>query len=313
MKWKLDFSIPTSAHKIQHTSHVILLGSCFSDEMETYFKKEGFSVLSNPFGTIFHPMVLANQLLDALLDVSDFTVFKRQDIYFSWQASGTVFEYSEAALVDTLAARRSALKTGLATASHLVITLGSAFGYVENNSGEIVANCHKMPSDMFHKSLTDLELMKSTWSKVITELHRLNPLLQVVFTVSPVRHIKDGLIENNRSKARLFELIQSVCEHLSVAYFPAYEIVMDELRDYRFFKADGYHPNDLAIEYVWERFKATFMTPTTIAIGNEYQSILRLKAHKIVYESSLEAENFKAQVLQKQKAFCLKYPFLTFD
>ena len=307
IKLKLDFEITPLGLKLRHGEPCVLLGSCFSDEIGSCFKANGFDALSNPFGTIFHPLPLSRMIQDTLTERAEERIFARNDLYFSWDAAGTVFAFSENALYEQLRVKRVQLGDYLRSAKYLFITFGSAFGYTENNIDEIVANCHKMPANSFEKDLTELQILVDSWSETLAMLSRVNPDLQVVFTVSPVRHIKDGLIENNRSKARLFELIQSLSSP-AVHYFPSYEIVMDELRDYRFFKPDGIHPNEQAIQYVWSRLQETVLSEATQLICAEIMSLRRLAAHKTLYADSIEANKFEAYFAKKLSTFLVTHP-----
>lgn len=308
IKLKLDFPVPAFERKLKHGDQLVLIGSCFSDEMGSCFAENGFDVLSNPFGTLFHPVPISRMILSSLQEDPQERIFQRNDLFFSWDASGTVFGFSEGELSKLMKAKKTHLKKVLGSAKYLFITFGSAFGYVEKDLEEIISNCHKMPTINFDKSLTYLELMYSDWSKTLDQLHQFNPELQIVFTVSPVRHVKDGLVENNRSKARLFELINQLEEHPFVHYFPSYEIMLDELRDYRFYKTDGIHPNEQAIQYIWEQLKRSVLSTETQKLCKEVISFRKLERHHPLYEGSKEAASFEENKKQKLKYFLEKHP-----
>lgn len=308
MKLKLDFEFQLNSSKIQHGNQVVLIGSCFSNEMGLLFENNGFKVNSNPFGTIFHPIPLAKLILDSINQNQENTIVQRKDLYFSWNAAGTIFQYSEVELNSLLNQIKSQFRKDLLEAKYLFITLGSAFGYVHNQLNEIVANCHKMPSTTFEKSLTDSDSMAEIWRETLIQLKAFNPDLQVIFTVSPIRHIKDGLIENNRSKARLFELIEKLNAKYSVDYFPSYEIVLDELRDYRFFKSDGIHPNEMAIQYVWERFTETMMSAETQKLCQEMVQLRQMENHQSLYPQSVEHQEFLLKTKEKIQQFLVNNP-----
>ncbi len=303
MKLKLDFEFQMNANNIQHGDQVVLIGSCFSNEMGLQFENNGFKVNSNPFGTIFHPIPLAKLIRDSINQKQENLIVQRKDLYFSWNAAGTIFQYSEAELNSLLNQIKSQFRQDLIEAKFLFITLGSAFGYVHNQMNEIVANCHKMPSTTFSKSLTEVESMVEIWSETLIQLKAFNPDLEVIFTVSPIRHIKDGLIENNRSKARLFELIEKLNAKFSLDYFPSYEIVLDELRDYRFFKADGIHPNEMAIQYVWERLTETMMSAETQKVCKEMMQLRQMEHHHSLYPKSVEHQEFVLKTKEKIQQF----------
>ncbi len=308
MKLKLDFEFQMNGSKIQHGDQVVLIGSCFSNEMGLLFENNGFKIISNPFGTIFHPVPLAKLILDSISQNQQNTIVQRKDLFFSWNAAGIIFHYSEAALNSRLNEIKTQFKQDLLEAKFLFITLGSAVGYVHNQLNEIVANCHKLPSNTFVKSLTNVDSMVEIWSETLIQLKALNPNLEVVFTVSPIRHIKDGLIENNRSKARLFELIEKLDTDFSINYFPSYEIILDELRDYRFFKSDGIHPNETAIEYVWVGLKSKMMSPKTQNICKEIQQLRQMQNHHSLYSESSENKEFVLKTKEKIQQFLANNP-----
>jgi hypothetical protein len=276
--------------------------------MGNKFRHYGFEAKISAFGTIFHPIPLARLVSETLTVIQQERILQRNDLFFSWDASSSMYDLSVEMLIEKLNAERADLKSQLTQANVVFITFGTALGYEEMNQELIVANCHKMPKDHFYKSLTDYELLIDTWMNTLNDLFALNPSCEVVFTVSPVRHIKDGLVENNRSKSRLFELISALEAHPQVHYFPAYEIVMDELRDYRFYKVDGIHPNQQAIDYVWNRFSATFLNEVTQSICQEVNTLRRMESHETLFEGSREVTRFKTQRTEKISAFLAKNP-----
>lgn len=308
LKLKVDFPIADFTSKIAHESKLVLLGSCFTNEMGNKFRHYGFEAKISAFGTIFHPIPLARLVSETLTGIQQERILQRNDLFFSWDASSSMYDLSVEMLIEKLNAERADLKSQLTQANVVFITFGTALGYEEMNQELIVANCHKMPKDHFYKSLTDYELLIDTWMNTLNDLFALNPSCEVVFTVSPVRHIKDGLVENNRSKSRLFELISALEAHPQVHYFPAYEIVMDELRDYRFYKVDGIHPNQQAIDYVWNRFSATFLNQVTQSICKEVNTLRRMESHETLFEGSREVTRFKTQRTEKISAFLAKNP-----
>ncbi len=308
LKLKVDFPIADFTSKIAHESKLVLLGSCFTNEMGNKFRHYGFEAKISAFGTIFHPIPLARLVSETLTGIQQERILQRNDLFFSWDASSSMYDLSVEMLIEKLNAERADLKSQLTQANVVFITFGTALGYEELNQELIVANCHKMPKDHFYKSLTDYELLIDTWMNTLNDLFALNPSCEVVFTVSPVRHIKDGLVENNRSKSRLFELISALEAHPQVHYFPAYEIVIDELRDYRFYKVDGIHPNQQAIDYVWNRFSATFLNEITQSICEEVNTLRRMESHETLFEGSSEVTRFKTQRTEKISAFLAKNP-----
>ena len=310
MNWKLDFKINSSVVKLEYENSILLLGSCFSDEISLRLKESLFDVVSNPFGTLFHPSSIASSLETSLKNSDEIPVFQRNDLFFSWDASGTCFAYSQEELQRQLIEKRKLVFERIQIADFLFITLGSAWEYELKSSRKTVANCHKMPADWFEKKLTTVDVMEKQWVLILNELKKVNPKLKVIFTVSPVRHVKDGLVENNRSKARLFELIQQLKCQALISYFPAYELIIDELRDYRFFKSDGVHPTSEAIDYVWQRFQETYFSERTMQIYSEWKSISTALKHRSLYEKSREYLDFQEKLAKRNGEFFERNPDL---
>lgn len=302
MKFQLDFQIPESSSKLKHGESIVLLGSCFSDNLAPKFENAGFKVCSNPLGTIFHPMAISEGIRSALSEFESKAV-NRDDLWFDWRASGTIYGMSEEALNQSMQEKLELLRTELSTAKMLVVTFGTAWGY-QLESGGIVANCHKIPQSNFTKKLSELEELTKDWNEIIELLKEFNPELRLVFTVSPVRHSRDGLIENNRSKARLIQL----CESLSGDYFPSYELVIDVLRDYRFFEADLVHPNAQAVDFVWEQAQSFFFGEETQSIVKEVEAVNRMRSHTSLQPESEGAEKFAKSVKQRMEELAGKYP-----
>ncbi len=258
MDFKLQFEISKADFNIQHGESIVFLGSCFSDEMAAKASYYGFPVLSNPFGTVFHPSVISRFILESIQSIKEERIFQREDLFLSWDANSTIFDYSEEKYKQQLQAIRSRFVETLSKSKLLFITFGTAWGYELNDQKYTVANCHKVPNTQFTKRLSLIEELEQEWLNTITILQNNFPDLKIVFTVSPVRHVKDGLVENNQSKAILIELVRRLNEKTTSEYFPSYEIMIDELRDYRFYKTDRVHPSEEAIEYIWKRFESKY-------------------------------------------------------
>jgi hypothetical protein len=312
--FKLSFDIPVSEAKIVHGKNSLFLGSCFSDEIAAKAKYYGFEVSSNPFGTIFHPTVLS-EFLNTTLQLSNDveSIVSRQDLFFSWNASSSVYGFSSLELSTILAKRRKDWLEKLQVADFLFVTFGTAWAYRNNNSAKIVANCHKFPASHFTKELSEQTSLVAEWKETLQLLKRFNPNLKVVFTVSPVRHIKDGLIENNRSKAVLLDLVRRLEAEVSCGYFPSYEIIMDELRDYRFFKLDRIHPTEEAIHYVWKRFSSVYFSPETIRLTQEVEKLRLSEAHRSMFSMSREFALHQQKTAEKRKQLLMEFPEISLD
>lgn len=297
-----------AAPLFNHHQPKLLMGSCFSDEIGSLLQQNGFDCLVNPGGTLFHPLALARLLNWALDEPAPLRTLQREDVFLSWDLSGTFYALSEAAIATKVGKLHAALQHYLRQSSHLVLTFGTAWGYYLNADQQLVANCHKAPSNTFTKVLSDLSLLEDEWTQLVERLAHFNPELALVFTISPVRHLKDGLVENSRSKARLHLLLETLCALPKCTYFAAYELVLDELRDYTFFKEDGAHPNQKAIAAVWQLFRQQMFDPATKALVDEWEALQKSKAHRILYPESREGQQLKRTLVEKEHAFYNKYP-----
>lgn len=262
---------------LDYNSEVFSIGSCFAENISrklTYFKLKNHV---NPFGILFHPLAI-QKILEKTLQQIPFT---EDDVFFHnelWHCFDVHSEFSSAdknQLLEQLNRELSETKKALENSTHIIITLGTSWVYQYNLTGEIVANCHKVSQKEFTKKLLSSERITESLERIIS----LFSDKKIIFTISPVRHIKDGFFENNVSKSTLFVALQQVLSE-NVNYFPSYEIVMDELRDYRFFSEDMLHPNQIAIDYIWERFSENYLSENAVEISKEIDSIQKALHHK---------------------------------
>ena len=290
----LRFEPPKPKFSINHSHKLTFLGSCFSDEMSKYAIESGFDVISNPYGTIYHPISIANNLNDALNDVIHFSDIKREELYYSWSTSTRIHAKSESVLNDLMMNLNRGMLAHLDKPGVLFITFGTAFIYKLKGENMLVANCHKQPGTMFEKQLTSVDKIVSYWKEILGKLQQRNPNLKVVFTVSPVRHIRDGVIENNRSKSRLLQAVEELTLLENVDYFPSYEIVIDELRDYRFFKEDRIHPSNEATKYVWNRLSELYFGEQTKNVIGEFLKVRKRLVHRYTQTQDLDVNTLKS-------------------
>jgi len=304
---ELQTKVPLSHlnFQIDYNAQILLLGSCFSDHIGALFSKHQFNTLSNPFGIIFHPIPLAS-LIQRIVQKNYFT----EDAFFFHQEQWYSYElHSSMGRTNLSEALRNANEildlahNFLNKASHVFITLGTAWGYMLNNT--TVTNCHKQYASLFHKELASISLIENALEQIQDAMTYLNSDLNVVYTVSPVRHLKDGFTENSIGKAHLLAGIHAHKEKAkdskSVSYFPSYEIVMDELRDYRFYKMDLIHPNELAIAYIWESLEAGTFTAATKILLKEVVSIQNGLDHR-PFNPTAEAHKKYLQTLGRRMA-----------
>ncbi|GAL75091.1 hypothetical protein JCM19275_1130 [Nonlabens ulvanivorans] len=286
---------------INYDSSLVFLGSCFTENIGSKMAYHGFKTCVNPFGIIFNPHSLMI-LLDRSLNDQLFTL-EDVDSHFSYLAHSDLNGSTRDAVLNNLNTAGTLLTQQIKKASHVFITLGTAWIYEHIEQQSIVANCHKQPQVLFQKKLLSINKITDSLNVITSIIQRAQPNAQVVFTLSPVRHIKDGFTENQRSKARLFEAIQAVVEMQKAQYFPAYEIVMDELRDYRFYGRDMIHLSETGIELVWERFRECVISTTCSPIMKAVDKHRKLIAHR-PSNVDLHLEQIEKSLINLQQ----KYP-----
>lgn len=300
---KTPVNFPEFSFAINREHTVAFLGSCFSEHLSKKLESFKFNVVSNPLGIIFNPLSLSSFLTAEKEEILKYN-FQRNDVWLNWQSNATVFGYSNEALTQTIEEKREQFFTGLSASNVLFITFGTAWVYEQIDSTVLVANCHKQPANQFRKRLLTVEEIVEQWTITIHHLKEIYPALNVVFTVSPVRHTKDGSVENTRSKSRLLEAIHQLTEHHhSVAYFPVYEFFMDELRDYAFYEKDGIHPNAIAVDLVWSKFEESFFMNKTREWMKDYQKLALKLAHRPLHPDSAEAIDFLAKAKREMDEF----------
>lgn len=305
MKYVIDFKIPQSDWKIEPNFKFLSFGSCFSDEVGSLLKQDGFSVVSNPFGVLFHPIPLAKNIQKIIRKDCATQIVQHHDLYFSWNASGTFFSYAQSELENRFATAIETLHEQLKNATVLLITFGTSFGYRHIETNEIVVNCHKQPQMLFQKELSELSEMRAIWTETLAALKTFNSHLKVIFTVSPVKHLRDGVVENVRSKARLIELVHKLGEN----YFPSFELIQEQLRDYRFYKVDGAHPNEIAIQEVYKRFIETYFSDNAKEFQQEITKFNTLKNHHSLYAESTQTKALNERIELEFKRLKGKYWF----
>ena len=262
--------IPRIGWQIDHTSKCLLLGSCFADEIGSLMAHHGFDVVVNPLGALYNPLSIANAL-DATQPV---TMVQHNGLWHSLQHHSRFSGEDYDRTLEECVAANQALHRRLEEADTIIITFGSA--YVYERAGQVVANCHKLPEGEFRRRRLTVDEIVKRWRAILRHYEDKRWL----FTVSPIRHLRDGLHENELSKATLLLAI----DELGADYFPAYEILLDELRDYRYYGEDLTHPSKTAVEIIWERFEQTFMSPQTINGAHlRYKDYLRTQ-HRIIVQ-----------------------------
>ncbi len=304
----LDFEVDRSDQKINYHDLVLFIGSCFSDEMSQLFLQSGLKVAANPFGVIYHPCIISRFIRETIRKNNEERIFSREDVCLSWDANSTKHAYKEVDLQNKLSNIRLEWYEHFQKARFLFITFGTSKEFSLRDSGLVVANCHKMPGSFFNFQLTEASTIVDDWLETIALLKKINPELELVFTVSPVRHVRDGLIENNQSKSILIEAIRKICKHAACHYFPAYEIMIDQLRDHRFYKEDRIHPSQEAISYIWKKLRFAFMDEGCENLIEEVNQFNHLKNHRALFPDSHSTQALKEKVLALRANLEAKYP-----
>jgi hypothetical protein len=293
---------------------LFLAGSCFTEQIGTKLANHKFQIIDNPHGILFNPISISNAISSYIQNkrYTESELFFHNELWGSWDHHTKFSSIHQSECLNKINASQEAAHKALKNGDWLILTLGSSFAYQIENE-RVVANCHKVPTDKFVKKLFSTSEIYSELDKMIVNLKIFNPKLKIVFTISPVRHLRDGFVENNRSKANLITAVHQLIEyHSSVFYFPSYELIIDDLRDYRFFAEDMVHPNYAATNYVWEKFLATCIDEDSKQFIKEISIIRNARNHKSFNPESVQHQKFLSTNLEK--VFKLKdtHPYIDF-
>ena len=315
---KLQTQIPLQPQKfnqIDYKSEVVLLGSCFSENIGVKFQDLKFQTTLNPFGILFHAVAIETLVTRAIN--SDY--YEEDEFIFTneqwacYDAHSKLNHADKAQLTEVLNGQLDSTRTKLEGASHIILTLGTSWVYRQIALDRIVANCHKVPQKQFLKELLSVDEISNSLDAIMALIRTINPMVIFIFTVSPVRHIKDGFIENTQSKAHLIAAIhQLIDDRKQQYYFPSYEIMMDELRDYRFYNSDMLHPSDLAVDLIWDRFKKTWMSTDTLTTMEDVEGILKGLSHKPFNSNSEAHQQFVGALNDKIAKLEEQWPQIKF-
>lgn len=315
MKLTTPIKLSRQNPPINYSSKVLLLGSCFAQNMGAKLEYYKFQQCTNPFGILFHPVAI-EKLITRAINQNWFTskdVFLQNEQWHCFLAHSKLSNTSEEDLISALNSALEKLRFSLLEASHVVFTFGTAWVYKHLEKDTIVANCHKVPQKEFVKQLLSPDDVSDVLLGIETKLRTINPTCSIINTVSPVRHIKDGLLANSRSKAHLIAGVQEIVspEKLNY-YFPSYEIMMDELRDYRYYKEDLIHPNETAIYLIWEKFLSSWVASETFEIQKKIAVIQNGLLHIPFNENSKAHIHFKKDLETKISEIKEQLPWATF-
>jgi hypothetical protein len=319
MQFRTQIPISNTNNPIDYNSKILSVGSCFAENMAEKFDYFKFQNETNPFGIIFNPVsiekIIARIVKKELFTEKD--VFFYNERWHSFDVHSDLSNSDREELLETLNKAIEVTHNYLKQASHIIITYGTSWIYRNIESDEIVANCHKVPQKQFSKELLAIDVIQKSIQNTIDLVQTLNPDAKFIFTVSPVRHIKDGFAENQLSKSHLFTALHSILRiHNSQLiihnYFPSYEIMMDELRDYRFYSEDMLHPNQIAIDYIWHRFSENYISADSISIMQEVEEIQKSLRHRSFNPESEQHKKFLDKLQQKINLLGSKLPHIKF-
>ena len=317
MQFRTQIPIFKSDQPITYESEVVSLGSCFVVNIAQKLTHFQFKNQVNPFGILFHPLAIEKllHLAETQKTFNENDVFFHHERWHCFDAHSDLSDSDQSNLLQKLNNSVANLRFNVSEATHLIITLGTAWLYRENASGAAVANCHKLPQARFEKEILSVEAVRKSIWNTIQSVDSINSDLQIVFTVSPVRHLKDGFVENQRSKSNLIAALHEVLALESspkITYFPSYEIMMDELRDYRFYAEDMIHPSPTAIDYIWERFTQTHISETSFPIMEQVSQLRKDFAHRPFHPNSESHQQFTAKLAEKVKTLQTQFPHMFF-
>ncbi|OKL39456.1 GSCFA domain-containing protein [Pontibacter flavimaris] len=308
--FRTEVQVPRAGLSLDLQHPVLTIGSCFAEVIGSKLQQHKVDVVVNPFGTIFNPISVSLLLRAATGQAYTFEehLVQQNGIWYAYDLHSSLASANKEELLQTIQERLRQTGQQLQNASLLIITLGTAMAYRLQESGKLVANCHKLPARNFTRELLTVEEMRTAFEQMLAQLKQVNPAMKVLLTVSPVRHLKETIELNSVSKASLRLLCHQLQEaHQEVLYFPAYEIMMDDLRDYRFYKEDMLHPTPLAEDYIWQRFVDAYYTADFRQFMDQWEKIQRAVAHRPFQPQSEAHQKFLQNTLQQLQELGQKY------
>ncbi len=315
MEFRTIVPIPCSDKAIEHNTDILLLGSCFAENIGEKLSKHKFNADVNPFGILYNPLSIANSINKLINNelIKEDELFLHENCWHSFDYHSSFSSASKEEAVCKMNERSSKSANKLQQVDLLFITFGTAWIYETKETGKIVSNCHKLPEKLFTRRRLTVDEIVDTYTQLFEKIQSVNNQLEVLFTVSPIRHWKDGAHENTLSKATLLLAIEQLQKQFDfVNYFPAYELIMDDLRDYRFYGNDMLHPNQAAIDYIWERFCETYFTTQTKQFVADTEQLNRAMMHRPFNAATDAYKQFCQQQIQKIENLKKIYPTTDF-
>lgn len=313
MEFRTKVELPVKGPKLHHPDKMMIWGSCFSEHIGNLLIENKFTCDVNPFGVLYNPLSIAS----SIQCLWDGTLYEKKDLQHTdniWYSLMHHSSFSASSPEECLKTINERIRKGhenLRQADWIFLTWGSSFVYTWKENGKIVGNCHKLPARLFERRMVSADEIAEAYLPLLRQIKTLRPNLQCLFTVSPIRHLKDDLHGNQLSKANLLLAADKICQELDFChYFPSYEIMMDELRDYRFYADDMMHPSPLAIQYIWECFSTCYFTSSTLSFLKEWEKIRRGLAHRPFNPETEAYQAFLSQILLKIEELKEKLPYL---
>jgi hypothetical protein len=306
VNFRTNIQLQKEENQIDYTSKLLLIGSCFSENISKKLAYYKFDVASNPFGILFNAKAIET-LIEHSLNKKVYTekdIFLLNERWHCFEAHSDLSSVYKNELLQNLNNAIKSTNKRINESTHIIITLGTSWVYKFTDTNAIVGNCHKIPQKKFSKELLSVDEISASLKNICLHISEVNPTATVIFTVSPVRHIKDGFTENSLSKAYLITAIHEVLEVIPPSglrglYFPSFEMMMDDLRDYRFYNSDMVHPNETAVDYIWDQFTNVWINENAASMMKEVDSIQKGLAHKPFNPNSEQHQQFLADLQQK--------------
>ena len=316
MKFRTEIKVPKTDIAINHQSKILMIGSCFANSIGQKLIDNKFNINLNPFGTLYNPI----SILKGIKLLIENKIFTKEDLFLDRGLYNSFYHHSSFSSInenDCLDNINSSLRNAakhLKEIDILFITFGTSYVYEYLPTKEVVGNCHKLPASNFKRNRLSINTIVEEWTIMIERLQSLNPSLKIIFTVSPIRHLRDGAHDNQLSKATLLLAIEKLnSQFTNTEYFPSYEIVLDDLRDYRFYGEDLTHPNNLAIQYIWNIFKDAYIAKESDTVIAEWNKIKQAIDHRPFNQENNEHIHFLKQTLLKLNNFGAKYQYILLD
>ena len=308
---KID--IPVSEIRISYEDNIMTLGSCFAENIGKKLKDVYFETDINPFGVLYNPVSIRNSI-ELLLHKKVFTnndIFEYNTLWQSFSHSSMFTGISAGECLNMINSGMNSSVEFMLNTQILLITFGTAWIFEEKKSGRVVSNCHKLPAGDFIRRRLTVEEIVNDYNGIIIKLQSDHPMIHIIFSVSPIRHWKDGAHENNISKSVLILAIDELQkQHSNIHYFPAYEIQLDELRDYRFYAPDMLHPSEVAVDYIWKRFSETYFTDDTLLLKKRIEQLVADRSHRPFQPDSIEYKKFLLNTEKRKADILTDFPFL---